>query len=1083
MAQPTVNKIGKYEVVDVLGKGGMGVVYKATDPRIGRLVAIKMMTGGFADNPDLLKRFYREAQSTGMLQHPNIVIVYDLGDQEGNPYLVMEYLQGDPLDKLIASRRELSMVQKLDYIIQACSGLNYAHQKGIVHRDIKPANLMVLNDGTVKIVDFGIARIGDQSLTRTGQVVGTITYMSPEQINAQVVDGRTDIFSTGVVLYELLTYNLPFDGKDTASTLLKIIHEPPPPLKNFLPVYPPEMEEVLHKALSKDREERYATAEDFAFDLSRIQEQLKKTMVSEYVEKAKISIEKQELSKAKELLQQVLKVDTQHHEAKDLMHDVQQRLQKQQRGEQVRQLRSHAEDALAQKLYDDALAYAEQAVTLDKANTELLNLRDLVQEAKNKKKKLDDVLRRADASYHAGDLEAAQRSAEEALALDSSNTQARALQATVSKELSEKGKEKQVQGLLDEARKSISARKFTAAFDVLKKAESIDAASPEIHSLMNLASSGREQETRRKDLDRFTSEINDAISRDDYEAACNTANEALLKFPNDPSLLKLKTMAEKQLEATGRRKLADEQMAAARKLLDAGKAGEALALLEQAVKKAPGDARMQSMLARVRDAAESEKTEQIKADYLHKAKEALKKKDYDGAVKVLESAQMELEGSAEINDLLQFARDEAASQSKRRKIEAAADEAQRLLDEMEFERAVQVLETAMKQTPDEELRGVLTQARQQFEEFNRKVDAAIAKAQRMLEARKVDDAVKFLESQDKSFARSSQFTALLEKARAEHDQAKGVSGAIEKAKEAAEKGDFVNAMKIAEACKKTYGDTPEVKQALLELETKRQAVARNAVEKAIRDARTLLLSRQYRPALQSLEAVAGLVTAAPADLQAQYESLKKDATSGASRQKKEAELGKTIVAGSADMSQTVVAGSYESSGSRPAMPAPPPHLDKTVAIPGRAGQRPATVPTPRPAMAPIPPRMAPAPAPAKKPPLLMIGIVLAFVVLAVSGYVGYKRMFGTAPATTYIEINAVPWGTVKSVTPAGGGKAIELNEMTPTRVPVAEGEYTVVVTGPNGTEKSETIKATNDSPGTYTPVYEAIDVDKILSSH
>ncbi|MGH9492121.1 MAG: protein kinase domain-containing protein, partial [Terriglobales bacterium] len=605
MAQPTVNKIGKYEVVDLLGKGGMGVVYKATDPRIGRLVAIKMMTGGFAENPDLLKRFYREAQSTGMLQHPNIVIVYDLGDQDGNPYLVMEFLEGEPLDKMISTRRELSMVQKLDYIIQACNGLNYAHQRGIVHRDIKPANLMVLRDGNVKIVDFGIARIGDQSLTRTGQVVGTITYMSPEQINAQVVDGRTDIFSTGVMLYELLTYTLPFDGKDTASTLLKIIHEPPPPLKNFLPVYPPELEEVLHKALSKDREERYATAEDFAFDLSRVQEQLKKAMVSEYVEKAKSSIEKQEFSKAKELLQQVLKVDTQHHVAKELMHEVQQRMQKQQRGEQIRQLRSHAEDALAQKLYDDALAYAEQAITLDKTNTELLNLRDLAQEAKTRKKRLEDLLHRADSAYHAGDLEAAQKALEEALSQDSENAQAKALQATVSKEFSEKGKQKQVQGLLEEARKDISARKFTAAFEVLKKAEAIDAASPEVHSLMNLASSGREQETRRKDLDRFTSEIQDAMNRDDYQVACDTANDALLKFPSDPGLLKLKAMADKQREASEKKKFVEEQMAAARKLLNAGKAGEALTLLEQAVKKNPGDSRLQSQLAIYLLAAES----------------------------------------------------------------------------------------------------------------------------------------------------------------------------------------------------------------------------------------------------------------------------------------------------------------------------------------------------------------------------------------------------------------------------------------------------------------------------------------------
>src|SRR5262249_31643541 len=154
----------------------------------------------------------------------------------------------------------------------------------------------------------------------------------------------------------------------------------------------------------------------------------------------------------------------------------------------------------------------------------------------------------------------------------------------------------EMQGLLEEARKDISGLKFTAAFEVLKKAEAIDAASPEVHSLMNLATSGRDRETRRKDLERFTNEINDAISRDDYEAACNTANEALLKLPNDPGLLKLKTMADKQREATSKRKLVDEQMAAARKLLNAGKAGEAMALLEQAVKKTPGDSRLQSLL-------------------------------------------------------------------------------------------------------------------------------------------------------------------------------------------------------------------------------------------------------------------------------------------------------------------------------------------------------------------------------------------------------------------------------------------------------------------------------------------------------
>src|SRR5216684_3935089 len=234
MAAEQITQIGKYQVVDTLGRGGMGVVYKAVDPRIGRMVAIKMMTGGFAENPDLLQRFYREAQSTGILQHPNIVIVHDLGDMDGNPYLVMEYLEGEALDKMIAARRNFSLVEKLDIIINVLNGLHYAHERNIVHRDVKPANVMVLKDGSVKIVDFGIARLGNNTLTRTGQIVGTISYMSPEQINGKVVDRRSDVFSAGVMLFELLTYVLPFDAPDTASTLLKIINEPPPPLARFL---------------------------------------------------------------------------------------------------------------------------------------------------------------------------------------------------------------------------------------------------------------------------------------------------------------------------------------------------------------------------------------------------------------------------------------------------------------------------------------------------------------------------------------------------------------------------------------------------------------------------------------------------------------------------------------------------------------------------------------------------------------------------------------------------------------------------------------------------------------------------------
>src|SRR5712672_2279908 len=317
MASNVIQKIGKYDVTDVLGEGGMGIVYKAVDPGIGRPVAIKMMTGNFADNPDLLKRFQREAQSAGTLQHRNIVIIYELGTENGHPYMAMEYLSGESLEHIVSTRKRMSLVEKTEIMIQVLEGLQYAHEHGIVHRDIKPGNIMLLKDGTVKIVDFGIARISDNSMTKTGQIVGTINYMSPEQFNGHVVDGRSDIFSAGVLFYEFLTGVLPFDGAETPSVILKILNEPPPPLKEHVKEFPQELEEIVKKALTKDREERYASAEDFAFDLGHIQEALKKDMVLEYVEQAKAALQKSELTKAKELLQQELKVDTKHIDAKD----------------------------------------------------------------------------------------------------------------------------------------------------------------------------------------------------------------------------------------------------------------------------------------------------------------------------------------------------------------------------------------------------------------------------------------------------------------------------------------------------------------------------------------------------------------------------------------------------------------------------------------------------------------------------------------------------------------------------------------------------------------------------------------------
>ncbi len=261
-------KIGKYTVIERIGRGGMGYVYRAHDPILKRDVAIKTMLKDVSDDDELRNRFMREAQSAGGLRHPNVVTIYDLGEDEtGTPYIAMEFLTGTDLEHIIKGKIELPLLRKLDIIIQTCQGLGYAHANGIVHRDIKTANIRLLDNGEAKIMDFGIAKMTASQFTRTGMIMGTPHYMAPEQIRGEKVDGRADIFSLAVVLYELLVYRKPFAGDNPTSVLFKIIHEDPEPLVDAQFSPPEGLEAIVSRAMAKKPDGRYQTCEEMAEDL------------------------------------------------------------------------------------------------------------------------------------------------------------------------------------------------------------------------------------------------------------------------------------------------------------------------------------------------------------------------------------------------------------------------------------------------------------------------------------------------------------------------------------------------------------------------------------------------------------------------------------------------------------------------------------------------------------------------------------------------------------------------------------------------------------------------------------------------
>src|SRR6202000_1751128 len=278
--------IAHYKIVRKLGGGGMGVVYQAEDTKLGRLVALKFLPIDTDQDSSALARFLREARSASALNHPAICTIYAIEDYEGRTFIAMELLEGEGLDKVLASG-SMPVSRAIEFGVQLADALDAAHKKGIIHRDIKPANVFITERGNAKLLDFGLAKllkdvddedaagetIGDltDQLTNPGMAVGTISYMSPEQARGEELDGRSDLFSLGTVLYQMVTGKQAFPGSTSAVVFDKILHQPPVAPVTLNPAVPPEFDRILNKALEKDKDYRYQVAAEMRSDLKRLQ--------------------------------------------------------------------------------------------------------------------------------------------------------------------------------------------------------------------------------------------------------------------------------------------------------------------------------------------------------------------------------------------------------------------------------------------------------------------------------------------------------------------------------------------------------------------------------------------------------------------------------------------------------------------------------------------------------------------------------------------------------------------------------------------------------------------------------------------
>ena len=266
--------IGRYQLVEKLGQGGMGVVYRAFDTLLQRVVAVKLISGAVESGVEQRERFFREARAAGQLSHRNIITIHDLGEHEGQPYLAMEFLEGEDLQRRLGRPDGMSLTRKVDLAIEICEGLEYAHARGVIHRDIKPANIFITTSGAVRILDFGLARTVTSELTSSHMMMGTVNYMAPAQVRGERADHRSDIFSAGVLFYELLSGRKAFEGDSFAATMYKILQEEPEPLLKVDPGLPPDLVAVVERALAKPRDERYQSMSEMLRDLAVVRQQL-----------------------------------------------------------------------------------------------------------------------------------------------------------------------------------------------------------------------------------------------------------------------------------------------------------------------------------------------------------------------------------------------------------------------------------------------------------------------------------------------------------------------------------------------------------------------------------------------------------------------------------------------------------------------------------------------------------------------------------------------------------------------------------------------------------------------------------------
>lgn len=676
-------KLGKYELIGELGRGGMGIVYRARDPIINRLVALKTITAGVADYPNLLARFYREAQSAGGLQHPNIVTIYDMGEESGTPYIAMELIEGESLEQVIAARPDLPLSLKLTYAIQACRAFDYAHKRGIVHRDIKPANVMLSKDGTVKVVDFGIARVLESSKTQTGMLMGTFAYMSPEQYHGEHADERSDIWSFGVLLFELLTYQRPFSGDAPAALMNKICQQAPTPLHEVAPDCPPELEAVLDRIFQKSPADRYQTMEDLLVELDPICKSFQSATVLKLVEQAGDLVKQGNHSQARDVLRQALQIESTNTRARSLLEKVNLELKRALIRPKAQLFVEKGLELLAQGKIQEARVEAENALKLDTNFEAAQELKHRVQQELDRFQLIAEYLDTAKLRLAEGLPEMAEGPLAKVLQLEPSNKSAKALQEQVERDKSLRERRLRLLEKLQQARSLWTVQNYKQCIEILTELREEFPREEEVLRLLETAREDYAEQSKRRTLEK----AKNILAAGRHEECTALLLDLQKEFPGDREIGEL--LAGVREDQANQRRL--KSLAEARRLFAGRQYDDCLALLSTLQQEFPA----YPEFGKLAEAAREDKAKQYRLDGIAKAGKLLASRRYEECSALLTELQEQFPKDDEITRLLNSLQEDEAEQVKLRTLA----EARSLLASRRYEESLALLTQLQKQYP------------------------------------------------------------------------------------------------------------------------------------------------------------------------------------------------------------------------------------------------------------------------------------------------------------------------------------------------------------------------------------------------